>query len=223
MPRTARIYIEGGVFHILARGNNKQAVFHSDEDFTAYKMFLSALREEHPFRLYHYCLMTNHIHLIVETNQKTDLSRYMKRLNLSYYNHYRRRYGYAGHFWQDRFKSLLISRDEYLIACGLYIERNPVRAKMVDSPRLYKHSSYNYYAHGQKDDLVDVDPIYEGLASGEKERQAAYRGLLLEEKLGITEKAFKRLFLGADNFVRAMERRSGVRNARVSVGRPKNN
>lgn len=150
MPRAARIYAEEGVFHILARGNNKQKIFLSDSDFTAYRLLIEELREGHPLKIYHYCFMTNHIHLVIETSPKTDLSRFMKRLNLVYYNHYKKRYGYAGHFWQDRFKSLLISRDEYLLACGLYIERNPVKAKMVESPGLYKYSSYNYYAYMDK-------------------------------------------------------------------------
>lgn len=221
MPRQARIYTEEGVFHILARGNNKQKIFLSSNDFAAYKSLLQKLKDEHPFRLYHYCFMPNHVHLIIETNQKTDLSRFMKRLNLAYYNHYRKRYAYAGHFWQDRFKSLLISRDEYLIACGLYIERNPVKARIVASPRLYKYSSYNYYAYGQKDDLLDTDPIYEGLASKEGQKQESYRNLILDEKLGITEKTFKQLFLGVDDFIQGMEKRFGVKNTRLKIGRPK--
>ncbi len=222
MPRIARIYTEDGVFHILARGNNKQKIFLSAADFALYKSLLQKLKDEHPFKLYHYCLMTNHIHLIIETNQKTNLSRFMKRLNLAYYNHYKRKYGYAGHFWQDRFKSLLISKDEYLIACGLYIERNPVKAKMVDSPRLYEHSSYNYYAYGQKDGLLDIDPAYEGIAAKETDRQELYRNLMLDKKMGITEKTFKQLFLGADDFIHVMEKRFGVKNIRLNVGRPKN-
>ena len=221
MPRVARIYTEEGVFHVLARGNNKQKVFLSPGDFDVYRSLLKKFKDEHPFKLYHYCFMTNHIHLIIETNPKTNLSRFMKRLNLAYYNHFRKKYGYAGHFWQDRFKSLLISRDEYLLACGLYIERNPVKAKMVESPRLYKHSSYNYYAYGQKDDLLDADPVYEVLAPKEEKRHESYRHLALDKELGITEKTFKQLFLGTNDFIRAMEKRFGVKNVRLGVGRPK--
>ena len=102
--------------------------------------------------------MNNHVHLIIEINNKaTDLSKLMKRVNLFYYNHYKRKYGYAGHFWQDRFKSLLIEKSEYLLGCGLYIERNPVRAKIVDSAEKYPHSSYKYYAYGKEDRILDKD------------------------------------------------------------------
>ena len=103
MPRTSRIYIEEGVFHVMARGNNKQPVFHDERDFIIYKEKLSSLKDEQPFKLYHYCFMTNHIHMVIETNEHTELSKLMKRINLSYYHHYKKRYGYSGHFWQDRF------------------------------------------------------------------------------------------------------------------------
>ncbi|MFH0838862.1 MAG: hypothetical protein V1893_01590, partial [Candidatus Omnitrophota bacterium] len=84
-----------------------------------------------------------------------------------------------------------------------------------------KYSSYNYYAYGQKDDLLDIDPVYEDMASTEKGRQEAYRNLMLDEKLDITEKTFKQLFFGTDDFICTMERRFSVKNTRLNVGRPK--
>ena len=87
MPGGARIYTEEGVYHILSRGNNKQWVFQDEADFRAYKKILKQLKAEQPFKLYHYCLMNNHIHLIVETNEMTALSKLMKRFNLFYYSH----------------------------------------------------------------------------------------------------------------------------------------
>jgi len=221
MPRVARIYTDEGVFHILARGNNKQSIFHRDADFQAYKSILTKYKEEHPHKLYHYCLMTNHIHLILETNRSTALSRFMKRVNLAYFTHYKRLYGYVGHFWQDRFKSLLISKDEYLLACGLYIERNPVKAKIISSPRSYKYSSYAYYAYGANDELIDADPLYEGMGKTGKERQERYRSLAIDEDLHINEKVFSQLFLGPDDFIRKMEKAFDVKNIRQERGRPK--
>ena len=111
MPRIARIYTEEGIFHIITRGNNKQYVFRDKEDFTTYKRMLKTLKIEQPFKLYHWCLMGNHVHLIIEVNRKTELSRLMKRLNLMYFVFYKKKYSYAGHFWQDRFKSLLIQKE----------------------------------------------------------------------------------------------------------------
>ncbi|MGA1865719.1 MAG: transposase [bacterium] len=68
MPRTARIYTEEGVFHLLTRGNNRQWIFHEEEDFQNYRDLLKKIKEEQPYKLYHYCLMNNHVHLIIETN-----------------------------------------------------------------------------------------------------------------------------------------------------------
>ncbi len=221
MPRVKRIYTEEGAFHILTRGNNKQKVFKDESDYHIYKDILKELKIEQPFKLYHYCLMGTHVHLIIETNENTMLSKLMKRLNLYYYNKYKKKYGYAGHFWQDRYKSLLIAKDEYLLACGLYIERNPVRAKIVDLAEKYLHSSYNYYAYGKRDEMIDTDPCYDGLGRTDGERQKAYRRLMLDEEKEINSKTFSQLFLGTEEFVRRMEERFNVRNIRLEKGRPR--
>ncbi|MCK5305635.1 MAG: transposase [Candidatus Omnitrophica bacterium] len=221
MPRRARIYTEEGLFHILTRGNNKQRVFHDEADFKTYKKIVKQLKEEQPFKLYHYCLMNNHVHLIIETNKLTELSKLMKRINLLYYNHYKRKYGYAGHFWQDRFKSLLIERSEYLLACGLYIERNPVKAKIVNSAEKYQHSSYNYYAYGKEDGLTDQDIYYDEIGYNDKQRQREYRRLLLDKEKGISNIVFKQLFLGTRKFIKQMEDKFKVNNTRLEKGRPK--
>lgn len=223
MPRTARIYLDDGVFHILCRGNNKQNVFLADSDFAVYKSIIQRLRKDHPLKVFHYCLMANHVHLIIESGPNTDLSRFMKRLNLTYCGYFKKKYGYFGHFWQDRFKSLLISKDEYLTACGLYIERNPVKAMIAESPKFYRHSSYNYYAYGYKDDILDRSPLYDSLDSNEEKRRKAYRDLLLDKELGIDEGVFKQLFLGSQDFIGAMEKQFNVQNTRPSVGRPQRN
>lgn len=223
MPRVARICKDEGVFHILTRGNNKQCVFHDEADFQAYKTLLKRLKEEHRFKLYHYCLMNNHVHLIVETTNNTDLSKMMKRLNIFYYNHYKKKYGYAGHFWQDRFKSLLIQKDAYLLACGLYIERNPVRAKIVNSPEEYPHSSYKYYAFGREDSLIHRSVYYDELGQNDKKRQQEYRSLMLDKQKDMNKNIFNQLFLGTNEFIKQMEDKFRVSNTRLQRGRPKKN
>ena len=75
MPRIGRIYIKEGVFHVMARGNNKQPVFHDERDFVVYKEVLLRLKYEQPFKLYHYCFMSNHVHMVIQTNENTELSR----------------------------------------------------------------------------------------------------------------------------------------------------
>lgn len=223
MPRAGRIHIEGGIFHIMARGNNKQPVFHDERDFIVYKETLSRLKDEQPFKLYHYCLMTNHVHMVIETNKNTELSKLMKRINLSYYQHYKKRYGYSGHFWQDRFKSLLIEKDQYLSACGFYIERNPVRAKMVKLPGQYSYSSYACYAFGKDDSLLDKDPCYEILGKNGPQRRSEYRILALGDTEQVGQAISRQLFLGSAGFIKRMKKKFGVSNIMLERGRPKKN
>ena len=219
MPRVSRIYAEDGIFHILTRGNNGLYVFKDSEDFAFYKKILKDLKNEQPFQLYHWCLMGNHVHLIIEANKKTELSKLMKRLNLLYFAYFKKRYGYAGHFWQDRFKSLLIEKENYLLACGLYIEKNPVKAKIVTNPKDYPHSSYNHYAHGKEDGLTDMCPCYNELGRDTRARELEYRRFTLDKE--ITSDSFKQLFLGTKEFVREMEIKFRTDNIRLKRGRPK--
>ena len=145
----------------------------------------------------------------------------MKRINLFYYNHYKRRYGYTGHFWQDRFRSLLIEKNEYLLACGLYIERNPVKAKIVNTAEQYPHSSYKYYAYGKSDNLTDTDIYYGEIGSNAQQRQKEYRRLLLDEEKNIDKSVFTQMFLGTKEFIKQMEDKFKVTNMRLNRGRPK--
>jgi len=87
--------------------------------------------------------MRNHIHFVLEPTAKGGkLSEIMKGINLSYAQYYKNKHRHIGHFWQDRYKSILISKDNYLLACGSYIELNPVRARIVEDPKDYRWSSY---------------------------------------------------------------------------------
>src|SRR4030042_7164252 len=176
MPRMARIAPGGHVFHVLTRGNNRQDVFLDTEDYQTYREILKKYKEKFECKIYHYCLMTNHVHLVLETlAEGGGLAEVMKGINLSYAQQYKRRYNHIGHFWQDRFKSILISSDQYLLACGSYVELNPVRAGIVKAPRDYRWSSYRVYAYGKKDLLVDEHLIYLELSKDESKRRKRYR------------------------------------------------
>jgi putative transposase len=221
MPRCARIELEEGIFHIMCRGNNGQGVFKNEVDFRKYKDIIKELKDEQPFKLYHYCLMDNHVHLVIQTNEKTQLSKLIKRLNLKYYHYYKKKYGYSGHFWQDRFKSLLIERKNYLLACGIYIERNPVRAKITKNADGYKYSSYRYYVSGENDEIMDRDISYDELGKDERSRQGVYRNLMLDREYEIGKKISSRFFLGGEEFIESMERKFKVSNVRLCRGRPR--
>lgn len=177
MPRKPRVIPLVGCLHIICRGNNQRRVFRYERDKNWYYRYLKKFKDEDKIDIHHYCFMKNHVHLIVGLNQESDLSRFMKRVNLKYFYYYRKKYTYSGHLWQGRFKSKVIDSEEYLIQCGKYIELNPVRAGVVSSPENYEFSSYHYYAFGKEDTLITQDPLYEGLDIKQKERQYAYQQL----------------------------------------------
>ncbi|MBL7141780.1 transposase [Patescibacteria group bacterium] len=205
MPRIARILPPGAILHIVCRGNNKQKVFYDDKDKQAYLDLVLKYKKDHPFLLYHYCLMPNHVHLLIEISEHTDLSAFMKKLNLAYFYYFKARYGYSGHFWQDRFKSFLIDRESYLLICGKYIELNPVRAGMAKRPEEYKFSSYRFYVLGEENELLDSDPLFLGLSSVEKERRESYKEFAVPKE--VIQEKFKGPFWGSKEFVEKMKKR----------------
>ena len=225
MPRTARIAPDEHVYHILTRGNNRQDVFKDKKDCKKYIEILQRYKEKYRFKLYHYVLMSNHVHLVLETTEKgSKLSEIMKGINLSYAQHYKKRYKHIGHFWQDRYKSIIISKDDYLLACGSYVELNPVRAKIVEDPKDYKWSSYNVYAYGRKDSIVDEHSIYKELSKDESERRKKYREFIkgmLREKDAMKGEMNRRVVYGSDDFIEKVTTQYKVGAVINSIGRPR--
>ena len=167
--------VDGGCYHILTRGNNRAATFHDETDFQRYGQLVLTYFPPHGVQLYHYCWMTNHVHLVVRAATGVGLRRAMQGLTLRYALAYKRRYSHTGHFWQDWFKSLWVADDNYLLACGAYVELNPVRARMVRQPERYPWSSYRAYAFGDPNPLLTENPLYATLGDMPAQRQAAYQ------------------------------------------------
>ena len=142
MPNGPRLVIDGACYHIMTRGNNKQKVFGAEKDFYKYMDLLIKYKKRYKFRLYGYCLMPNHIHIMGQIYEKNILYKFMHGLNRAYTGYFNKTYGRVGHPWQGRFKSKVIIKDKYLIDCINYIESNPARAEIVKSPHEYVWSSY---------------------------------------------------------------------------------
>ena len=224
MPRTARIAPKAFVFHVLTRGNNKQTVFKDDEDFKEYVDVLRKYKAKYKYKLYHYVLMTNHVHLVIEpTEDGGELSQIMKGINLSYAQHFKKKYEYTGHFWQDRFKSIIISKDEYLLACGSYVELNPVRAGMVKDPKDYPWSSYKTNAYGGKDNLIDRHIMYAKLSTDETVRKE-YRSFVQQMQRkhdSMRGEMDRRTIYGGSEFIQRVRKRYKIDAVIKKRGRPK--
>jgi putative transposase len=221
MPRRGRLIPQDGAMHIMCRGNNKKIIFHQEKDKLYYYSLLLNLKEENNIEINHYCLMNNHNHLIVWLNPRSILSKFMKQVNLSYFHYYKKKYGYYGHFWQDRFKSNIIDTDSYLICCGKYIELNPVRAEIVKLPEEYAFSSYGYYSKGLYDSLVNPSPVYMELSDSEEERKKLYTEFILTSNLINSKILTEQLFIGGREFIKKTEQHFNIKNVKLSKGRPK--
>lgn len=181
MPRPPRLLLSQSYYHIMVRGNNRNRIFRRSSDYYKYLELIARYKIEHPFKLFHYCLMPNHAHLLVKTNKATDFASFMKKLGLAYMYHYKREYGWIGHFWQDRYKSQPVGKDEYFIQCGKYIELNPVHAGLVKLPQEYEFSSFRFYSQGLSSYLLTTDPFYKDMGKTSNDRKSQYLNLVISD------------------------------------------
>ena len=179
MPRHARCVPENGLLHVFVRGNNKRKIFLHLRHFRNFYSISTRLKREEKIKIYHYVLMPNHVHFIVGVNKESDLGKFMMRLTLTYSFYFKKKYSFVGQLWQGRFKSRLIDSERYLAQCGKYIELNPVRVGIVEKPEDYTFSSYNFYAAGRKDKLIDPDPLYFNFKDTEDKKQKAYKEIII--------------------------------------------
>lgn len=181
MPRIRRrdtVY-DNSVHHVVQRGINRYQIFNEQKDYGKFKSLTYRYLKEYRVLIYNYCIMPNHIHFLLYVKEQTHLARFMKALFLAYSAYYRYTYNYVGYLWQGRYKNFLIEKDSYLLECARYIERNPLRAKMVENLSDYPWSSYNFYSKNEKDNLVTPNPLYKSMGRTPKERQRAYADYVL--------------------------------------------
>jgi len=159
MPRIARGLGEGIVYHVLNRGNAGQEIFHKEQDYRAFIDLMKEAKRKFAIKLFAYCLMPTHFHMIVKQSVREALSKFMQWLMTSHVRRYHRHYGSSGHVWQGRFKSFLIEEDNHLITVLRYVEGNPVRAGLVQSAREWPWSSHRETIGEQSRCLVDEPPV----------------------------------------------------------------
>ncbi|MBI4432905.1 MAG: transposase, partial [Candidatus Omnitrophica bacterium] len=152
----------------------------------------------HQVLLFHYCLMSNHIHLLLRQDAENQgLVKTMHDAKMCYAIYYHKKYGGTGGVWEDRFRNFHIDSSSYLLECGRYIERNPLKAFLVSKPEKYLYSSYNFYAYGKPMELITINPEYLALSEKEEFRQSLYReyvGIARDyEAVVKTEKKFRKM------------------------------
>jgi putative transposase len=172
MPRKPRVEVAGGVHHVYARGNRRQAIYLGDDDRVLYLELLEQVVKRQAWRCLAYCLMKNHVHLLVET-PTANLGAGMGRMHGLYAQTFNRRHKHSGHLFQGRFGSVLIKTDEQLWMVARYIARNPVEARVCEAPGEWRWGSHAALVNGGAPRWLDEQRLlgYFGAAGGDPRRR----------------------------------------------------
>ncbi|RJP29097.1 MAG: transposase [Candidatus Omnitrophota bacterium] len=175
MPRKNRGLVDGSYYHIVVRGNDKRKLFRAKQDYQWFLALIREYRQKHPISILHYCLMPNHFHVLIKTIKAEHVPKFMQGLLQKYGAGFRSKYGSVGYLFQNRYNSRIIESEGYLIECARYIERNPLRAGLVKDIADYCWSSFQFYANGKPDAIINLlNPMYESLGFTIEERRCRY-------------------------------------------------
>ena len=162
MTTKKKIWYPGAIYHVIARGNRKDVIFIDKEDFNAYLNILedTLIYYSHlNYEIIAYCLMNNHFHLIIKTNEE-PLKNFMSRINSIYARYFNKKYDYVGHLFEKSYFSSIIQTDTQLLETSKYIHLNPVRAKIVELPEQYRWSSYGVFIGERECDIINPNYIW---------------------------------------------------------------
>ena len=176
MPRKPRVEVEGGVFHVWARGNDRRRIFFDDGDRRAYLELLGYVARTRSWRVLAYCLMNNHVHLVVET-PAANLGNGMQVLHGQYGRDLNDRRGRSGHVFQGRYGARLLDTDEALWGAVAYVVRNPVEAGLCERPEDWPWSSHAATLAGRAPGWLGTQRLLEHFEEVGGDPLARYREL----------------------------------------------
>lgn len=205
MARMARVVVPGIAYHITQRGNRRQDTFFGNSDYRLYRRLLSEHCARCSVQVWAYCLMPNHVHLVVVPKQADGLHKALGEAHRRYTQHINAREGWRGYLWQGRFASYPMD-ERHLVAAVRYVELNPVRARLCDSPGNWPWSSARAHLGGRDDELVTIAPMASLISNWQ-----AYLSLSAPSA---DDEVFRRHArtgrpLGSDTFIEQLERMTG--------------
>jgi putative transposase len=169
MPRIARIVGAGYPHHIVQRGNNREKVFFDQDDYEKYLSFLARYSEKRNASILAYCLMPNHIHLLIRPSDESAPAKMMQGVTLCYTQYFNRKNNRTGRLWECRYHSTIVDEERYLWAVCKYIENNPVRAGLVGKPEDYPYSSGKAHLLGKSNPVL-TEELFDERDSKEYQR-----------------------------------------------------
>ena len=215
MPRKSRIHFPGAVYHVILRGNAGDPIFFEDRDRYRFYLFLQQATEKFRCRIHGFCLMTNHIHLILQVAD-SPLSQIMQSISLRYTKWVNFSQNRTGHVFQGRYKALLLAADAYLLQLVRYVHLNPVRAGMVAMPDLYPWTGHRAYLGREVIPWLTTDWILSQFSDRVGKAQQAYGEFVQQELAGGRQAEYHHgtvegIILGDDRFADEVLRQANCR------------
>jgi len=205
MARRPRVFAPQVLYHVIVRGNHRRATFRTPADYQAYLERLARYLSQCQVRLWAYCLMPNHVHLLAETGNQ-PLSTFMQRLQQSYTQYFNRTHRKVGHLFQGRYKAIICDKEAYLLSLIRYLHLNPVRAKLVTEPDDYLYSGHRTYLDGRATGVLDPAPGLAALGGRRGYRKFVREGMGEGHQPDYYDVADQR-FLGSERFVDSWQAR----------------
>ena len=225
MARLPRLTLPGYAHHVIQRGNNRQPIFASTQDFQFMLELLEANARKFQVAIHAYVLMDNHFHLLATPQTAEGLPQMMQAVGRSYVRYFNDTHRRTGTLWEGRYKSTVIQTERYLLACMVYIDLNPVRAGMVAQARDYPWSSHAHYLGLRTDKLLTPHPLVWALGNTPFAREAAYAemvaaGVQAGQQQALTDSALRGWALGEPAFVKDLQTLTARRVSPKPRGRP---
>jgi len=225
MARLPRLTLPGYPHHVIQRGNNRQAIFASVQDYQTLLDLLDENAKKFGVAIHAYVLMSNHFHLLATPQTVDGLPQMMQAVGRRYVRYFNNLQKRSGTLWEGRYKSTLIQTDRYLLACMAYIDLNPVRAGLEHQARDYPWSSHGHYIGQRIDKLITPHTLFWELGNTPFSREAAYAELVQSgispvQQAALTDSALRGWALGEPDFVADLQKRTLRRVAKGLAGRP---
>ena len=198
MARRPRLFAPGLLYHVIVRGNQRRKTFLNDADYQAYLERLGRYRHRCGHTIHAYCLMPNHVHLLIESS-KQPLAKFMQGIQQSYSQYFNLRHRKSGHVFQGRYKAIVCDKDEYLLQLIRYIHLNPVRAGLVKGPQHYSYSGHRAYLEGKATEVIDPRKVL-GLMGGKGHYLSFVSGAMKEGHREEYYEVEDQRFLGGEGF-----------------------
>jgi putative transposase len=181
MGRAYRIRVPELTYHITSRTNGRRMFMKKKRDQKMLCRILNQALLKHCIVLHAFTPMMNHFHMLIYLKKDADLARFMCEFKAAYARYYNRKYGLCNHFWGDRYRSTVVQDDRHALACLRYLDRNPVKARLVEHPKEWELNSFGCYAYGEVHPLLPIEPhpTYLSLSNNQTKRRTLYSSFVL--------------------------------------------